>query len=189
MAKVAWETKAEDILVLHVEPVVYWTRFMCVGGWCRVVLCVLLAGVVVGDAGKGGDACCTQRAVGCTLRCAGELQRTCVGSYVLTPASAARKRPLAAGRRGRVAWRARDAAARRRLPACLATSPPLVLLPPHHLPTRRLIATVFSRPQLNAILGKMTKEAEEAHGRRLSVNPTATCVGLGVCAMRCGGGD
>ncbi|PSC73585.1 hypothetical protein C2E20_2994 [Micractinium conductrix] len=68
MAKVAWETKAEDILVLHVEPVVYWTRFM-------------------------------------------------------------------------------------------------------------LIATVFSRPQLNAILGKMTKEAEEAHGRRLSVNPTATSGG------------
>ncbi|KAL4448004.1 hypothetical protein ABPG75_005223 [Micractinium tetrahymenae] len=68
MGKVAWETKAEDILVLHVAPVVYWTRYM-------------------------------------------------------------------------------------------------------------LICTVFSRPQLNAILGKMTKEAEEAHGRTLSVNPSANSGG------------
>lgn len=63
-AQVAWETKAEDILVLHVAPVVYWTRYM-------------------------------------------------------------------------------------------------------------LICTVYSRPQLNAILGKMVKEAEQEHGRTLSVNPTA----------------
>ena len=58
----AWETKAEDVMVLHVAPVVYWTRYM-------------------------------------------------------------------------------------------------------------LLATVFSRPQLNAILGKMTKEAAEVHGRRLSQTP------------------
>lgn len=64
----AWETKAEDILVLHVAPVVYWTRYM-------------------------------------------------------------------------------------------------------------LIATVFSRPQLNAILAKMVREAEQAHGRTLSVNPTANRCG------------
>ncbi|KAL4444966.1 hypothetical protein ABPG77_004016 [Micractinium sp. CCAP 211/92] len=68
MAKVAWETKAEDILVLNVAPVVYWTRYM-------------------------------------------------------------------------------------------------------------LICTVFSRPQLNAILGKMVKEAEQEHGRTLSVNPTANSGG------------
>lgn len=68
MAKVAWETKAEDILVLHVAPVVYWTRYM-------------------------------------------------------------------------------------------------------------LICTVYSRPQLNAILGKMVKEAEQEHGRTLSVNPTANSGG------------
>ena len=37
-----------------------------------------------------------------------------------------------------------------------------------------LICSVFSRPQLNAVLGKMTKEAAEVHGRRLSVNPTGT---------------
>ncbi|KAI7835951.1 hypothetical protein COHA_010150 [Chlorella ohadii] len=68
MAKIAWETKAEDILLLHVAPVVYWTRYM-------------------------------------------------------------------------------------------------------------LICSVFSRPQLNAVLGKMTKEAAEVHGRRLSVNPTGTAGG------------
>ena len=70
MAKVAWETKAEDIMVLHVEPVIYWTRYM-------------------------------------------------------------------------------------------------------------LIATVFSRPQLNAILGKMTKEAVETHDRRLSQSPQARCGAAG----------
>ncbi|KAI3438395.1 hypothetical protein D9Q98_000827 [Chlorella vulgaris] len=64
MAKVAWETKGEDILVLHVAPVVYWTRYF-------------------------------------------------------------------------------------------------------------LIATVFSRPQLNAVLGKMTKEAAEVFDRRLSASPQA----------------
>lgn len=26
--QIAWETKAEDVLVLHVAPVVYWTRYM-----------------------------------------------------------------------------------------------------------------------------------------------------------------
>lgn len=28
MAKVAWDLKGEDLLVLHVAPVVYWTRYM-----------------------------------------------------------------------------------------------------------------------------------------------------------------
>lgn len=68
MAKVAWDTKAEDILVLNVAPVVYWTRYM-------------------------------------------------------------------------------------------------------------LIATVFSRPQLNAILGKMEKVAVDEHDRRLSTSPKATSGG------------
>lgn len=63
--QIAWETKAEDIQVLHVAPVVYWTRFM-------------------------------------------------------------------------------------------------------------LIATVYSRPQLNAILGKIVKEAADVHGRRLALSPTGT---------------
>ena len=78
MAKVAWETKAEDIMVLHVEPVIYWTRYM-------------------------------------------------------------------------------------------------------------LIATVFSRPQLNAILGKMTKEAVETHDRRLSQSPQARCRGASSAAAVRGG--
>jgi hypothetical protein len=38
-----------------------------------------------------------------------------------------------------------------------------------------LIATVFSRPQLNAVLGKMTKEAAEVFDRRLSASPQAGC--------------
>lgn len=37
-----------------------------------------------------------------------------------------------------------------------------------------LICTVFSRPQLNAVLGKMLKEAEEVHDRRLGQLPTGT---------------
>lgn len=49
--------------------------------------------------------------------------------------------------------------------------PPLLCLP---LACSMLICSVFSRPQLNAVLGKMTKEAAEVHGRRLSVNPTGT---------------
>jgi len=28
MTKVAWELKGEDLLLLHVAPVVYWTRYM-----------------------------------------------------------------------------------------------------------------------------------------------------------------
>lgn len=28
MAKIAWELKGEDLLLLHVAPVVYWTRYM-----------------------------------------------------------------------------------------------------------------------------------------------------------------
>lgn len=28
LARVAWETKGEDLLLLHVAPVVYWTRYM-----------------------------------------------------------------------------------------------------------------------------------------------------------------
>ena len=28
MAKIAWDTKAEDVTVLHVAPVVYWTSYM-----------------------------------------------------------------------------------------------------------------------------------------------------------------
>jgi len=28
MAKVAWDLKGEDLLLLHVAPVVYWTRYM-----------------------------------------------------------------------------------------------------------------------------------------------------------------
>ncbi len=53
-----------------------------------------------------------------------------------------------------------------------------------------LICTVFSRPQLNAILGKMVKEAEQEHGRTLSVNPTANRCGpkgLGGRGGRLGG--
>lgn len=30
MAKLAWETKAGDVLLLHVAPLVYWTRYMLV---------------------------------------------------------------------------------------------------------------------------------------------------------------
>jgi ribosome silencing factor RsfS/YbeB/iojap len=30
MAKVAWDLKGEDILLLHVAPVVYWTRYMVI---------------------------------------------------------------------------------------------------------------------------------------------------------------
>lgn len=37
-----------------------------------------------------------------------------------------------------------------------------------------LIATVYSRPQLNAILGKIVKEAADVHGRRLALSPTGT---------------
>lgn len=28
LARIAWETKAEDVMVLHVAPLVYWTRYM-----------------------------------------------------------------------------------------------------------------------------------------------------------------
>lgn len=32
MAREAWDTKAEDTLVLHVAPLVYWTRVSAGGG-------------------------------------------------------------------------------------------------------------------------------------------------------------
>lgn len=48
------------------------------------------------------------------------------------------------------------------------------LLPRLPLAHSMLICSVFSRPQLNAVLGKMTKEAAEVHGRHLSVQPTGT---------------
>lgn len=28
LARVCWETKGEDVLALHVAPLVYWTRYM-----------------------------------------------------------------------------------------------------------------------------------------------------------------
>lgn len=37
-----------------------------------------------------------------------------------------------------------------------------------------LLCTVFSRPQLNAVLAKITKEAADVYGRRLSQAPTGT---------------
>jgi hypothetical protein len=53
-----------------------------------------------------------------------------------------------------------------------------------------LVATVFSRPQLNAVLGKMEKEAGEVHDRRLNVSPQAGWVQLlalgGCCAASSG---
>ena len=37
-----------------------------------------------------------------------------------------------------------------------------------------LLCTVFSRPQLNAVLAKITKEAADTYGRRLSQSPSGT---------------